>query len=311
MKAFILKFISSRIVQGIPVLLGITIVSFLFLHLASSDPASIRLSAGGGVPDPTALADMRHQMGLDKPLWEQYLAWAKDFVTGQWGQSFVSGQSISHSLGEALPYTLSLAILSMALTLGISIPLGLSMSRHQNSHWEKLVRGMTFLLSSIPSFVIALVLLYWLSYSWHLIPVLAMNHSTGVILPAITLALVMSSRYIRQVRTAALDEYAKPYCKSLALRGLKDSTILWKFILPAITPTLATLTALSFGSLLGGTVIVETIFNWPGLGQLLLLSITNRDYPVVQYIVVWMSISYLIVNMLAELLILKVDPRSR
>lgn len=311
MRQHVGKLIAFRLLQCIPVLLGVTFVSFVFLQWAPSDPATIRLSAGGAVPDPIMLADLRHEMGLDRPFLVQYGDWLLHFLRGDWGTSLITDQAIGGMLLDALPYTLAMAVLAMLGTLALSIPLGLFMALYEGRSWERCLSLLTFAMNAIPSFIIGLFLLYVFSYQLHLIPVLAMNGPIGVLLPTITLILTMSSRYIRQIREAALEELHKPYVIGLRARGLSESKILFSAIGLSITPALITLSALSFGSLLGGTVIVETIFNWPGLGQLLLTGIMNRDYALVQGIVVWMSSTYLVVNFLADLVAESIHPSKK
>lgn len=308
MRQCIGKEIASRLLQAIPVLLGVTFVAFFFLQWAPSDPVTIRLSAGGAVPDPVMVAELRHQMGLDRPLLVQYGDWLLHFISGDWGRSFISDQAISAMLLGALPYTVGLAVLVMIITLLLSLPIGLLMAMEEGATWERFLGLITFVLNAVPSFIVGLFLLYVFSYQLHLIPVLAMNGPLGLVLPVITLVLVMSSRYIRQIREAALEELHKPYVIGLRARGLSERKILFSAIRLSITPTLITLSALSFGSLLGGTVIVETIFNWPGLGQLLLTGIINRDYVLVQGIIVWMSSAYLVVNLLADVVTEAINP---
>ena len=166
---------------------------------------------------------------------------------------------------------------------------------------DYVIRFLTFVLNAMPGFIIGIVLMFIFSYRLGWIPVLAATKPIGMILPALTLGLVMSSRYIRQIRAAALDELAKDYVIGLRARGITERVILCRNVLKNIMVIVITLTGISIGSLLGGTVIIETIFNWPGIGSLIMGAIGNRDYPVIQAVVVWMALAFFLVNLIADL----------
>ena len=169
-----------------------------------------------------------------------------------------------------------------------------------NSRMDYVIRFLTFIGNATPGFIIAIVLMFVFSYRLGWIPVLATTKSIGMILPSATLALVMSSRYIRQIRAAALDELRKDYIIGLRARGISERVILFRNVLKNIMVIVITLIGISVGALLGGTVIIETIFNWPGIGSLIMTAITNRDYPVIQAVVVWMALAFFLVNLIAD-----------
>lgn len=290
-----------RCAQFIPVFFGITVLSFALIHLAPSDPVSVRLSLGGIAVDPAAAAQMRTEMGLDRPLPIQYGDWLMRFLHGDMGTSYRSDRPVSALLLQALPYTLAIAASAMLLTLLISLPLGIAIAACRNSRMDYVVRFLTFVLNATPGFIIGIVLMFIFSYRLGWIPVLATTKPIGMILPALTLGLVMSSRYIRQIRAAALDELAKDYVIGLRARGITECVILFRNVLKNIMVIVITLTGISIGSLLGGTVIIETIFNWPGIGSLIMGAIGNRDYPVIQAVVVWMALAFFLVNLIADL----------
>ena len=165
---------------------------------------------------------------------------------------------------------------------------------------DYVIRFLTFIGNATPGFIIAIVLMFVFSYRLGWIPVLATTKPIGMILPSATLALVMSSRYIRQIRAAALDELRKDYIIGLRARGISERVILFRNVLKNIMVIVITLIGISVGALLGGTVIIETIFNWPGIGSLIMTAITNRDYPVIQAVVVWMALAFFLVNLIAD-----------
>ncbi len=300
-----------RCAQFIPVFFGITVLSFTLIHLAPSDPVSVRLSLGGIAVDPTAAAQMRTEMGLDRPLPIQYGDWLMRFLHGDMGTSYRSDRPVAAMLLQALPYTLAIAASAMLLTLLISLPLGIAIAAYRNSVLDCTVRFLTFIGNAVPSFIVGILLMFLFSYQLGWIPVLAGNSPIGMVLPTAALALIMSARYIRQIRAATLDELAKDYIVGLRARGITERRILFGNVLKNIMGVVVTLTAISVGSLLGGVVIIETLFSRPGVGSLLMTAINSRDYPVIQAAVVWMVLAYFVVNLLADLSYRRFNPRVR
>ena len=298
-----------RCAQFIPVFFGITVLSFTLIHLAPSDPVSVRLSLGGIAVDPTAAAQMRTEMGLDRPLPIQYGDWLMRFLHGDMGTSYRSDRPVAAMLLQALPYTLAIAASTMLLTLLISLPLGIAIAAYRNSVLDCTVRFLTFIGNAVPSFIVGILLMFLFSYQLGWIPVLAGNSLIGMVLPTAALALIMSARYIRQIRAATLDELAKDYIVGLRARGITERRILFGNVLKNIMGVVVTLTAISVGSLLGGVVIIETLFSRPGVGSLLMTAINSRDYPVIQAAVVWMVLAYFVVNLLADLSYRRFNPR--
>ena len=295
------KTLLGRCLQFIPVFFGITLLSFGLIYIAPGDPVGIRLSAGGVAADPQLVERMRAEMGLDAPFLMQYLNWLGRFVQGDMGKSYITDLSVATTFWKAVPYTLRMAGTAMGLTLLISLPLGIAIAAWRNSRIDYAVRFLTFIGNATPGFIVAIVLMFVFSHRLGWIPVLATTKPIGMILPALSLALVMSSRYIRQIRAAALDELAKDYVIGLRARGITERVILFRNVLKNIMVIVVTLTGISVGSLLGGTVIIETIFNWPGIGSLIMGAIGNRDYPVIQAVVVWMALAFFLVNLIADL----------
>ena len=303
--------IVRRVLQFIPVLLGITFLAFLLIYLSPSDPVSVRMSAGGISVSPEIMESMRRSMGLDRPLLIQYGDWLWNILHGNMGKSYITDADVLDQILKALPYTLKMGGASLLLTLCISIPVGILTAAMQNSKFDYVVRVMAFVGNALPNFIIALCLMFIFSYRLGWIPVLATTKPIGLILPALTLALVMSSRYIRQIRAAMLDELGKGYVVGLRSRGLSETTILYKNVLKNIMVTVITLTGISLGSLLGGTVIVETVFTWPGLGSLIMEGISQRDYPVVQAVIVWMASAFMVVNLLTDISYTVFNPKIK
>ena len=305
------NYITKRLFQLIPILLGVSFITFALMYIAPSDPAEMKLSAQGTAVSQEVIDETREEMGLNKPFIEQYLTWLLNLLKGDMGVSYVDNLPVSKKIVSALPSTIILALSSMILTLVISIPLGVLSAVKQNRFIDYLIRFFTFIGTSVPNFFLALVLIYVFAMQLGLLPVLASGSIKGMILPTIALATVMISKYIRQVRAAVLEELRKDYVMGARSRGIQEGVILFKNVLRNSMITIVTLVGLSIGSLLGGAAVVETIFVWRGLGKMVVDAIGARDYPVIQGFVVWMAIIYVLVNLLTDLSYHLLDPRVK
>ena len=305
------KYIGKRLLQLIPVLLGITFLSFAMMRAAGSD-AIIELYGDKGAVAQEIIDAKRAELGLDRPFLVQYGAWLKGLLTGDMGISYVSGKHVFDTFVSKLPATLLLTCLSVVATVLISIPLGIWMAVKQDRFADCFLRVCSFIGNSLPNFFVALLLMQLFSIRWKLFPVISGGTSVrGAVLPTLTLAIAMSAKYMRQVRAAVLEELNKDYVLGARARGVRESVTLWKSVLRSAMLTILTLLALSIGSLLGGTAIIESIFMWDGVGKLAGDAITMRDYPMIQAYVVWMAIIYVMVNLVTDILYHVLDPRFR
>lgn len=305
------KYIGKRFLQLIPVLLGITFLSFAMMRAAGSD-AIIELYGDKGAVAQEIIDAKRAELGLDQPFLTQYGAWLKGLLTGNMGVSYVSGKDVFGTFVSKLPATLLLTALSIGATVIISIPLGIWAAVKHDKFTDYFLRFFSFIGNSLPNFFVALLLMQLFSIKWKLLPVISGGTTVqGAILPTLTLAIAMSAKYMRQVRAAVLEELNKDYVLGAAARGVRRRVILWKSVLKSAMLTILTLLALSIGSLLGGTAIIESIFMWDGVGKLAVDAITMRDYPLIQAYVVWMAIIYVMVNLVTDILYHILDPRIR
>lgn len=305
------KYIGKRFLQLIPVLLGITFLSFAMMRAAGSD-AIIELYGDKGAVVQEIIDAKRAELGLDQPFLTQYGAWLKGLLTGDMGVSYVSGKDVFGTFVSKLPATLLLTALSIGATVIISIPLGIWAAVRHDRFTDYFLRFFSFIGNSLPNFFVALLLMQLFSIKWKLLPVISGGTTVqGAILPTLTLAIAMSAKYMRQVRAAVLEELNKDYVLGAAARGVRGRVILWKSVLKSAMLTILTLLALSIGSLLGGTAIIESIFMWDGVGKLAVDAITMRDYPLIQAYVVWMAIIYVMVNLVTDILYHVLDPRIR
>lgn len=306
------KYIIKRFLQLIPILLGITLLSFILTNMGAADAVDVMESSSGGVMSEAEKEQLRAELGLDKPLVEQYVVWLGGVVRGDMGESFVSGKPVFSTFLSKIPATIYLTITSVLLTVFISIPLGIISAVQQNKIPDYLIRFLSFIGNSLPNFFVSLILIYFFSLKLELLPVMG-NSSDGksIILPTLTLGLAMASKYTRQVRATVLEELNKDYVQGARARGIKEKTILFASVLKASMLTIVTLLALSIGSLLGGTAIVESIFMWDGVGKMAVDAITMRDYPIIQVYVIWMAIIYVLVNLVTDIIYHYLDPRIR
>lgn len=297
--------------QLLPVLLGVTFLSFAMMRAAGSD-AITELYGDKGAVAQEIIDAKRAELGLDQPFLVQYGAWLRGLLTGDMGVSYVSGKKVFDTFVSKLPATLLLTCLSVAATVVISIPLGIWAAVRRDRFVDYFLRFFSFIGNSLPNFFVALLLMQLFSIKWKLLPVIS-NGTTlgGAILPTLTLAIAMSAKYLRQVRATVLEELGKDYVLGAKARGVRESVTLWKSVLKSAMLTIITLLALSIGSLLGGTAIIESIFMWDGVGKLAVDSITMRDYPLIQAYVVWMAIIYVVVNLITDILYHVLDPRIR
>jgi peptide/nickel transport system permease protein len=227
------------------------------------------------------------------------------------GYSYVKNADVFPLFMKALPNTLLLTLSSIVMTIIISIPLGILSAVKQNKVTDYIIRVCTFVGNALPNFFVALMLLLAFSLWLGWLPVLSGSSFAGLILPTMTLAIAMSAKYIRQVRATVLEELNRDYVIGAKARGLKGKTIVWAHVLKNAMLTIVTLLALSIGSLLGGTAIVESIFMWDGVGKLVVEAIGNRDYAIIQVYVIWMAVIYVGINLITDLIYHVLDPRIR
>lgn len=307
-----MKYILKRLLQLIPILIGITFLSFAMMRIAGSDAVTELYTAHGSAVSQEVIDARKAELGLDKPFLVQYGGWLLHLLQGDMGQSYISGNDVFDTFISKLPATLLLTFLSVILTVLISIPLGILSAVHQGRIVDIILRFISFVGNAMPNFFVAMVLMQILSIRLNLLPVISSGvnlHSAWM--PMLTLAISMSAKYMRQVRASVLEELNKDYVSGLKSRGLRNSVILWKNVMKSAMLTIVTLLALSIGSLLGGTAIIESIFMWDGVGKLAVDAINMRDYPMIQAYVMWMAIIYVIVNLVTDCLYHYMDPRIR
>ena len=301
----------KRIFNIVILFVGISFFVFLLIHLAPSDPASVKMSAGTGRVSSEALALMREEMGLNQPLLVQYGNWLFTFLHGDFGKSLMSDIKVEKLIIPAALNSIQLAIITLVISFGISIPFSIFLVRCQKKIVKLLFQVILFFKMSLPSFVIGYFLMYVFSVQLKWVPLLANQGGIGLILPIITIVIPVSAKFIQQFSALLEQELQQEYVKMLYYRGMEESKIFQRHLLKNIFPTMVTIILLSFGSLMAGVVVVETIFYWPGIGKLLMDSISSRDYPVVQMIVVCISFLYIVLTQISDELQNRTDSRIK
>lgn len=295
----------------LPVLLGVTFLTFAMMAMLTGDTIDMISQNTGGYLSPELMAQMRQERGLDQPFLIQYITWLGKVIRGDFGVSYLSGKDVLAVFCAKLPATLGLAALALFVTVSISVPAGILAAVQKDRLADRLLSIVSFVGSSTPNFLLSLLLILLFSVKLNWFSAIGGTGITDIILPALSLIIVMTSKYIRQVRGIVLEELDKEYVKAAKLRGIPQAVVIKKSVLKSIAAPLITMFALSLGSLLGGTAIVETIFLWDGIGKLAVESIMMRDYPMIQAYVIWISIIYGIINLIADLLVYRLDPRTR
>jgi len=301
----------KRLLYLIPVLFGITFLTFALTYFSPGDPAVMMLSATGQAPSPELVKKVREQLGLNTSFLVQYLHWITGVFTGNFGISYKYSKPVLDLILQALPATFKLAGVSMIMMILIALPLGIISALHKNKTLDYVIRVISFFGISMPGFWIGLLLMYVFSLKLKILPVMGDSGWTSIILPSVTLTVAMASKYTRQLRASILEEISQNYVIGARARGIKERYILLKHVLKCSLLSIITLLGLSLGSLLGGTAVVETIFSWPGVGKLAVEAIFTRDYPLIQGYVVWMTVIYVLINMVVDISYYILDPRIR
>ncbi len=305
------NYIGKRMLHLVGILIALSFLTFLLMYLTPGDAATKKLNAQGIAVSQEVLDATRKAMGLDRPFLVQYGDWALGVLRGDLGDSYKDGQAVAAKLGKALGYTALLALGSLALSLLVSLPLSVLTALKKDTALDHIVRFFSFVANSLPNFLISVLLMYFLCVKARLLPVVADDSLRGLLLPALALSIPMTGRFLRQFRAEVLEQLSQSYVSGAVSRGVKRRYILWRNVLHNACIPILTVVGLQIGTLFGGSVVIETIFRWPGLGKMAMDAITNRDYPVIQGFVLFTSVVYVLVNLLTDIAYHWVDPRVR
>lgn len=306
------KMIRKRLGALIIILFGLSILTFGLTYLLPSDPVEELITSMGTGHNPELIARLEEQYGTNRPFYEQYIDWLKGIAKGDLGVSVkYNGKAVKEVIGEKLPNTVKLAVSSFVLMVLISFPLGILSAVYKNKTADYIIRFLSFVGVSVPSFWFGMLLIWILAVNLHLLPVSGSSTWKHLVMPTLTLSIGMSASYIRRIRAVMVEQLSNEYISGCKSRGMSKRRIIYLHVLPNSLLAVITMLGMSFGSLLGGTMIVETVFSWNGIGKVCVEAIAARDYQLIQGYVLWMGFIYVIVNLLVDISYSFIDPRIR
>jgi peptide/nickel transport system permease protein len=310
------RYLARRLAQLLAVLFVVSVIVFALVRLIPGDPATVQL---GSEATPQAVAEIRRDMGLDRPLWIQYGLWVKSVLRGDLGQSWVSKQPPGALIRRFLPATLQLTVFAFVIALAIALPAGILAARYPRSWLDHAITGVALMGVSLPSFWLGIMLILavalrtgWFPPSgyaplWEQ-PGLALRTTA---LPAFTLGVGLAAPLSRFLRSGMLDVLGAEYIRTARAKGLAERAVVVRHALKNALLPVVTVLALQLGTLVGGTFVIEQVFAWPGIGRLSLTAIQHRDYAVIQAVVLLVAAAFVVVNFLVDLLYVWLDPRIR
>jgi peptide/nickel transport system permease protein len=303
-----------RLAQTVPTVVLVSLFSFVILHIGPGDPA---LLLAGEFPTEESIAEIRALYGFDRPIWQQYLAWAGQLLQGNLGTSLQSQEPVAHLILSRLPNTLLIVVYAMLIAVAVGGALGIAAAARRGGLVDRAATGLATIADALPYFWLAMLLVSVFALDLQLFP------ATGAVpfteapleaiwtatLPAVALSISGIAQVTRQLRAAMIEVLSSPFVRTLRAKGLSEASILWKHGLRNVGITLVTVTGLVFSSKIGGTLLTETVFAIPGTGSALIQAAINKDYFVVQGIILVLSLLVLAVNLVVDLLYAVLDPR--
>jgi peptide/nickel transport system permease protein len=302
-----LKYAAGRLVQAVIAIFGVITIVFIVMHL-SGDPTLLLVPQGASTE---MINELRHQLGFDQPLWLQYLQYLQGLAHLDFGMSVVQRVPAIDIVASRLPYTIMLAIGALIVAIGVGIPAGILMATRRGGFLEKILTAIVIIGQSVPTFLSGILLIFLFAVTLRWLPASGVGGFSAIVMPSIALGALSMSTFARMARISVLDELGKDYVRAGRARGLSLGAVVIRHVLRNASIPVITIAALEIGNLLAGAVIVETVFAWPGIGQLAIQSIQSRDFLVVQVIVLLISFVYVLTSVLADFVYALVDPRIR
>lgn len=292
----------------LPVLWAVVTLVFLLIHLVPGDPV---LNYLGERATPEQVADMRHRFGLDVPLWQQYVHYWQQLLSGDMGVTFFDRRPVIDKILGRYPATIELTLAALVVAIMLSIPLGVTAATHQGKLTDNVASVGALVGISLPSFALGplMILLFAVELRW--LPASGIGGLNHLVMPAITLGAALAAILTRMVRSSVIEELGQDYVKTARAKGLAESSVIYKHVLKNGLIPVVTIVGLQFGVLLGGAIITERIFNWPGIGTLTIEAIEARDYPLVQGCILVIALTYVAVNTATDLVYRFLDPRIK
>jgi peptide/nickel transport system permease protein len=303
------QYIIRRLLQMVPITLGILTLIFSLIHLIPGDPA-VQIAGEGARPED--VANVRKSLGLDQPIWSQYVHYLGRIAHGDLGRSFRTDTSVAKEIADRYPATMQLAFGAMFVALLVAFPLGMISAIYRNSWIDNVARFFALIGVSMPSFWFGplLIIAFAINHQWF--PVSGRDEGVkSIVLPSLTMGLALAAILTRMIRVSVAEELGQLYVTTAIAKGVTRTRAIFRHALKNALIPVITVLALQFGSLLTGAIITEQIFSWPGLGRLLITSITTRDYPQVQASILVIALTYILVNFMSDLLYGVVDPRVK
>ncbi|WP_418377957.1 nickel/cobalt ABC transporter permease [Acidaminococcus sp.] len=307
------RYVIHRLLMAIPLLLAISFVSFVFISLIPSNPAEVVLRIQQTpIITPEAIAQIETELGLDKPFLARYGDWVLGCLKGDFGISYVNpARTVAGELCRSLPATLQLAAASFVIVLVLSVPIGFFCAVYKDGWFDRLMRGIIFVTTAMPAYWAGLLLMWGISVKLRLLPTNGSGTLRHLILPAFTVALSYISTYIRLIRNNMLENMKQDYVLYANVRGLPQCSILVRHILKNSMHTCIVAMGMSIPQMIAGTIVVENVFSWPGLGTLCISSIFNRDLPIIQTYVLFIGVLFVVFNLIFDIIQTVSDPRLR
>ncbi|WP_025115023.1 ABC transporter permease [Lysinibacillus fusiformis] len=311
-----MMYILRRIILLITTILLVSIITFGVFQILPGDPVRTML---GTEADPTQIENLRSELGLDRPLYEQYVDWMKGLLTGQLGDSIRFSMPVKDLLFDRLPVTMSLAGITLLIVLFISLPLGMFAARRQNKISDVSLSTVTQVGMAVPSFWLGMMLILYVGLQFSFFKIsgyIPWTQSVAgalstLLLPALTIAIPQIAVNFRYVRTAILEQVQLDYVRTIRSKGMSERNVMYKHVLKNSMIPILTVFGLIMAEVVAGTIIVEQVFSLPGIGQLLITAISNRDFPLVQGIVMYITVAVVMINFIVDVLYSVLDPRIR
>jgi len=311
-----ISYVLKRVLATLPVMLMVAIVVFAMLRLTPGDPAAI---LAGDDASGEQLARIRSTMGLDQPILTQLAVWIRQLLTGDLGVSLLSGTPVVDMIGNRVGPTLSLAVSTIVLTILLAIPMGVIAARRPGGLLDRAIMTLSVLGFSIPTFVVGYMLIYWLALTMGLLPVQGYSplakgfwpYAQRLILPTLALSGIYIALVARMTRSSVIDVMGEDFIRTARAKGAQERSVLLRHALRNAAVPIVTVIGIGIASLITGVVVTETVFNLPGLGRLVVEAVLARDYPVIQGLILLFSFTYILINLLVDVLYTVFDPRIR
>jgi peptide/nickel transport system permease protein len=311
------RYVVRRLIETAILVFVVSTIVAVFIHLIPGDPATLIVGENQNTPE--RIAAVRKNLGLDRPIYEQYADWMSGVVRGDFGESLFSGRPIRTDLFKRIPRTLELGGAALFVSILVGIPLGVVAGHYRNRLPDVLVSSFAIAGLSVPVFVIGTLMVLFFSVKWQIFPASGyvsfsedpIEHLKRLTLPAVTLGVLSSATIMRMTRSSLLEVLGEDYVRTARAKGLRESAVIYGHALRNALIPVVTVIGLQMGTLLGGSVLVEYIFNWPGLSTYLITGINQRDYPVVQAVILVIAIVFVLINLATDLLYAVIDPRIK